>query len=262
MSRAMRRAQRPQTSRSRRTPVPRGSAGGLRVPWTPIALVIAIAAVMGVVIYLVIQAGKPAADRFAAAAKMEKDPASNLPGEYVNLPQAWAVGSTLAQYGSTTGPNTNAHVRHDVDYSKETSPSAPNGLPPAGGQHWGSSGCGSDPAAAPAFCGPAPWGIYRAAWHPETLVHNMEHGGVIVWYNTTDTGVRDQLEAEVTKRLKAGNLVVMSPYTALPAETIALTGWSWREIMPVSKFDINQIDTFIKTFTCRFNPEGFTCSSQ
>ncbi len=259
MSRAMRRASRQQTSRGRRTPVPRGSAGGLSVPWIPIALMIAIAAVVGVVIYLVIQAGKPAADRFADAAKMEEDPAPNLPGQYVNLPEAFAVGSTQAHYGSTTGPNTNSHVTRDVDYSKETSASAPNGLPPAGGPHWGSTTCGSDPAAAPAFCGPIPWGIYRAEWHAESFVHNMEHGGVVIWYNLSDRTLRDQIEAEVAKLGKNGAFVVMAPYSAIPANTIAFTAWARREILPADQYDNSKLDEFTKTFNCRFNPEGFTC---
>ncbi len=258
----MRRASRAPTSRSRRTPVrPRGSGGGLRVPWIPIALVIAILAVVGAVLYLVIQAGKPAKNRFADAAKMEEDPAHGLPGEYVNLPQAWANGSILAHYGekgTPDDPNTNLHVTQNVDYSKETSASAPNGLPPAGGPHWGQGSCGTEPKNAPAFCGPVPWGIYRDPWHPENLVHNMEHSGVVVWYNFTDTQLRDKLEAVVKNRADAGKLVVMVPYPDIPQGTIALTAWARRwGPSPTSQYNEDQVKDFINKFSRRFNPEGF-----
>ncbi len=256
----MRRASRAPTSRSRRTPVrPRGSGGGLRVPWIPIALVIAILAVVGVVIYLVIQARKPPGDRYAKAQAIELDKAPGLPGEWVNLPDAWGDGSSQAHYANSNGPNTNSHVTHNVDYSKEATTDAPNGLPPTGGPHWGQGSCGTDPATAPAFCGPVPWGIYRAEWHAESFVHNMEHGGVVIWYNLSDTTLRDQIEAEITKLGKNGAFIVMAPYSAIPANTIAFTAWARREILPANQYDKSKLDEFIKTFNCRFNPEGFTC---
>lgn len=260
MSRAQRRSARTPASRSRRTPVrPTTSGRGLRIPWVPIAVLLGIVAVVAVVGYLVIQARKPAVDRFAAAGVMESDPAPNLPGQYVNLPEAWADGSTLAHYGASNGPNTNSHVTHDVDYSKEVTANSSTGLPPAGGPHWGATPCGSDPAAAPAFCGPVPWGIYRVAWHASSLVHNMEHSGVVIWYNTANIDIRNKIEAEATKRLKAGNLVVVLPYPDLPPDTIALTAWARRDVFSVTEYDDSRLDTFIKDFSCRFNPEHIPC---
>ena len=257
MSRAQRRSART-PARSRRTPVrPSGSGGRLRIPWIPIAVVLGIIVVIGAVGYIVIQAGKPASERFANAAKIESDPAPDLPGEWVDLPITWGDGTNQAHYGAKTGPNTNAHVTHEVDYSKEATANAPNGLPPAGGDHWGNGSCGEDPKTAPSFCGPVPWGIYREPWHAESLVHNMEHAGVVIWYNTADTNIRDQIEAVAKKRLKAGNLVVVAPYPDLPADTVALTAWARRQVFPVSQYDESRVDTFIKTFSRRFNPENF-----
>jgi hypothetical protein len=238
---------------------PSSSGRGLRLPWIPIAVLFGIVAVVGVVAYLIIQSGKPAADRFAAAAAYELDKQPGAPGQYVNLPEAWADGSTLAHYGASNGPNTNSHVTHTVDYSKEVTDNAPNGQPPAGGPHWGQTTCGSDPATAPAFCGPVPWGIYRAPWPPESLGHNMEHAGVVIWYNTANTDIRNKIEAEATKRLKAGNLVVVAPYPDLPADTIAITAWARRDVFPVSEYTDSRLDTFIKAFACRFNPENVPC---
>jgi hypothetical protein len=233
---------------------PSSSGRGLRVPWIPIAVLLGIVAVVGVVVYLVIQSGKPAKDRFAGAAKVEADPAPDLPGEYVNLPEAWADGSTLAHYGASDGPNTNAHVTHDVDYSKEVTDNAASGLPPAGGPHWGSSSCGNDPATAPAFCGPAPWGIYRVPWHAESLVHNMEHGGTVIWYNTKDQGVISDLEDFAAKH-KSKHIVV-APYPDMDPETVAITVWGRRLKMPVSQYDRSKLTNFFDKTYCRFDPEG------
>ena len=188
-------------------------------------------------------------DRYAQAQQIEEDTAPNLPGQYVNLPLAFANGNTLAHYAATSGPNTNSHVTHDVDYSRE-------GYPPAGGPHWGSGVCGSDPKASPAFCGPAPWGVFRSEWHPESLVHNMEHGGVVIWYNTSDANVRGKIETEAVKYLKNGYGIVVTPYSNMPQDTVALTAWSRRDELPVSDFSADRVDRFIEAFNCRFDPEG------
>jgi hypothetical protein len=259
VSRAQRRATRTPV-RSRRTPVkPQGRSAGFQVPWVPLAVLLGIVVVVGIVGYLVIQAGK-SSNNFSAQQAYEQDQQLNAPGEWVDLPTAWGDGTNLAHYGqsSSAGPNTNAHVTHSVDYSKETSASSSTGLPPAGGPHWGSSACGQDPATAPSYCGPAPWGLYvSSGWPAATMVHNMEHGGVIVWYNTTNQDVLNQLEALVTQRLKDGYYIVATPYSDVPADTIWLTAWSRRELIPVSEYSNDKVDTFIKYFNCRFNPENF-----
>jgi hypothetical protein len=252
VSRAARRASRPTTSRSRRTPVQPSSSGrGLRVPWIPIAVLLGIVAVVGVVAYLIIQTGKPAANRFEGAAKIEADPAPDLPGEYVNLPEIYADGSTLAHYGATDGPGTAGHVTREVDYSIQ-------GLPPAGGPHWGATTCGPDPQTAPAFCGPVPWGVYFVPWPAASLVHNLEHGGIVVWYNTTDTNIRDQLKDIVAGYGDKNALVVMAPYPEMESETIALTAWGRRDKFPVSEYSEDRVKTFIDKLKCRFNPESMT----
>ncbi len=237
----------------------------MNIPWIPIVVVIGVVVVIAGVAYLIIQSGKSPGDDKAQklectlnAAGACEDPNPGLPGEWVNLPEAWADGSTLAHYGANSGPNTNAHVQSDVDYSKETSANSTSGLPPVGGPHWGQGGCSADgPDASPAYCGPVPWGIYRAAWQAESLVHNMEHAGVVVWYNSSDTSVRDQLEGWVKNRLENDKLVVMTPYPDLPANTIALTSWSRRDTFPVSDMTESRVKDFINKLACHFDPEGF-----
>ncbi len=238
--------------RSRRTPVsPRGGRGR-RIPLIPVAVVSGIVVVLALVAFLIIQANQPTAndDKWA---RVEEDPAPDLPGEWVNLPEAYAEEGQLAHYGANSGPNTNAHVQRDVDYAAE------QGLPPAGGPHWGSGNCSEHVADAAPFCGPVAWGIYRAPdfWDAESLVHNMEHAGVVVWYNTTNQQVIDDLENVVEDRLKGDKLVVLLPYRDLEPDTIALTAWARREKFPVSEFTKDRVEEFINIFNKRFNPEGF-----
>ncbi|MDZ4278833.1 MAG: DUF3105 domain-containing protein, partial [Dehalococcoidia bacterium] len=173
----------------------------------------------------------------ASAAEADDDPA--LPGEYVDL---------IGLYGGPY-PDSASHVDQGLRYDEQ-------GLPPAGGPHW-SGPCGDDPVEAPAFCGPAPWGIYRSPWEAATLVHNMEHGGVIVWYNTSNQAVIDELEELVSTRLESGALLVLAPYFDMEAESIALTAWSRRDILSVSDYASDRVAEFIDAHERRFNPEDF-----
>ena len=225
---------------SRRTPVKASAGGGLNLPWTPIVVVLGLVAVVGLVGYLIWQVSQPAGEGAGVAAEANDDP--NLPGEWVDLPSIYG-----GPY-SATAP----HVSRDVDYAADQGE-----LPPAGGPHWGSSACGDKPDEAPPFCGPAPWGIYREAWEPETVVHNMEHGGLVLWYNTTDEAIISEMAELIEGRLNRGDLLVMLPLPDMEEETIALTGWSRREKFPVSEYTEDRVKEFIDKHERRFNPEGF-----
>jgi hypothetical protein len=190
----------------------------------------------------------PRPSAFGAAAAIEMDPAPDLPGEYVNLPELYQDERGLAHYGadSSEGPNTANHVTGDVDYE-----GAGNSNPPVGGPHWGSTACGTDPATAPQNCGPAPWGIYRVPWAAETLVHNLEHGGVVVWYNTADQAIIDDLESFARDLFP----VVLTPYPDMEEEMIAITSWGRIDKFPVSEYSRDRLEEFNDVHNCRFNPE-------
>jgi hypothetical protein len=226
------------TSKNRRTP--QKASGGAQFPWVPAGIVAGVVAVIVVIIVVVLQAGGSSDDK-AAAVAAEADDSTTWPGTWVDLPSI---------YGGPY-PDTGGHVSVAVDYEADG-----NSNPPAGGPHW-SGACGEDPNSAPPFCGPAPIGIYRDPWPAETLVHNMEHGGVVVWYNFDDTALRDELEAVVEAHLEDNEPVTMAPYHDMEDNTIAITSWSRIEKFPVSEYTKERVDTFINAHQRRFNPEHF-----
>lgn len=185
--------------------------------------------------------------RFANATAAEADDDPRLPGEFVDV---------ASIYGGPYGdPDSfvSRHIEIAADYDGDG-----NSNPPAGGPHWGSAVCGTEPLDAPPFCGPAPWGIFRDAWPPETLLHNMEHGGLVVWYNTDTQGVIDELKEIVLERVTTGDqLLVMTPYPNMEEEHIAITGWSRVDKFPVEEYTRERVEEFIDTHERRFNPEGF-----
>ena len=229
MSRASRRAARGRGGRPR-------ARRGPRIPWLLVAASVGVA-VVAIIAVVAIQGG--GSSESAIQAEANDDP--TLPGDYVNLPEIYG-----GAYSATAG-----HVSIDVDYVADG-----NTNPPTGGPHWG-GGCGNEPSEAPAFCGPAPWGIYREPWEPETLVHNMEHGGVVVWYNTINQDVIEEIEELVEDRLSDGDILVMAPYPEMDEEQIAITSWSRIESFAVSEYSRERVERFIEIHMRRFNPEDF-----
>jgi len=219
-------------------------------------VLVGIVGIVGLVAYLVWQGTRPAKSNFDAAARMEADPGVGLPGTYVNLPKIYD-----GSYSNSSGNNTASHVTRDVDYAHDCAKNDPtvcNSNPPAGGPHWGSGTCPENPADAPQYCGPVGWGIYRSPWPAASLVHSMEHGGLIIWYNTTNKQVIDDLETIAESELKGQKLLVLTPYTGMEPDTVAITAWTRTDKFPVSQFSKERVRKFIEAFKCRFNPENLS----
>ena len=85
----------------------------------------------------------------------------------------------------------------------------------------------------------------------------MEHGGVVIWYNTENQEVIDRLEDLVRDATDRRKLVVISKYTEMEEETIALTAWTRLDKFGVDELDTRRINNFIDEHSRRFNPEGF-----
>jgi hypothetical protein len=178
-----------------------------------------------------------------SAPAIEGDNDPSLPGEFVDLQKIYG-----GFWGNQNGTNTARHMQQIIDYSVQGE------LPPAGGPHWGGR-CPDDPDAAPLYCGPVPWGVYRKPWPAESVVHNMEHAGVIIWYNTSDQNVISQIEALARKNIAGGKLIVVTPYPAMETDYVALTAWGRRDKFPISDYSDERPQEFIDKLECRFDPE-------
>jgi hypothetical protein len=85
----------------------------------------------------------------------------------------------------------------------------------------------------------------------------MEHGNVIIWYNTSDQGIVGQLTQIANDELRRGRLVVMSRYGEMEPDTIALTSWTRLDKFSAAQLDRARITDFIGKHQRRYNPEGF-----
>lgn len=108
-------------------------------------------------------------------------------------------------------------------------------------------------------------GIFDTPIPKGNLVHNMEHGWVIIWYNCqagptplSDAdcqAMRAQLSQVVQPAVSSGTEVIMVPYPPM-THHIALTAWQFLDVF--DEFDKQRVLTFISTFVCHYDPED-TC---
>ena len=154
---------------------------------------------------------------------------------YLNIRATLPVGAE--QSFPTLG---NAHIAQGA-----TSPIAYNSTPPTSGPH---------------YPGLAGWSVYTEPIRYEQLIHNMEDGGVIVYYQCPDgcPELVDQLASVVRPYLDAGRHVVLAPNdpawgvdTGQPFHEdmgahIALA--AWQRLDKFEEFDAERIRTFIERY--------------
>jgi hypothetical protein len=127
--------------------------------------------------------------------------------------------------------------------------------PPSAGAHYGLWGV---------------WGFYRTPVNPRQVVHNEEHGAVVIWWGPkVPKSTVDQLEAFYNQQPDG---VLGTPFAAL-GDKIAITAWTGNpadyyhngnygmgHIAVCSKFDQKAFDAFRKAYRGK-GPEGIPLSA-
>jgi hypothetical protein len=117
--------------------------------------------------------------------------------------------------------------------------------PATSGQHWGT---------------PANWGVYTAG-NPAVesqVIHNLEHGGMVIWYQSTATQADVDALTQFTQQQlgTAQSKVILSPWSGEDFEhPIALTAWNW--ILYLDTADIDQVRAFQNDHPATDAPEPF-----
>jgi hypothetical protein len=96
----------------------------------------------------------------------------------------------------------------------------------------------------------AQWGIYDQAPVDEQLVHNLEHGGVIVSYNPAQLSAEDlqQLRSQVSALSEINPRLILTPRETLDS-AIALTAWGY--LQKLESYDPDAVETFYNAHIAR-----------
>ena len=139
------------------------------------------------------------------------------------------AASTLLS-GELNFPATGVDSREHIPVGQSARSYSSN--PPTSGPHWNAAGVG-----------PTPWGIKSGEVSDEALVHNLEHGGIVIHYRpTSPQSVIDQLVSFVQTQPNYPEGYVLAPRQNLPS-TITLSAWEY--YLPLFQMNEQQMRAFI-----------------
>ena len=137
-------------------------------------------------------------------------------------------------------------IQHDVMPTRNhvTEPQAVeyNSIPPTSGNHWPQwSRCG----------------FFEDGLPDERIVHNLEHGNIVVSYNLATSEEVNKLRDVMGGVGLAGTLGVTRFYDKLEPGTVALSAWGVSDTM--SGINEERINTFFSTYGGNLGPEKVSC---
>jgi hypothetical protein len=92
---------------------------------------------------------------------------------------------------------------------------------------------------------PLYWGVYTSPVAEPAAVHNLEHGGIVIWYQKTATAEDIEKLTQFTEQAQntPNYKVLLSPWDGNDfGHPIAVTAWDW--LLYLDSADIDQIRAF------------------
>ena len=107
-------------------------------------------------------------------------------------------------------------------------------VPATSGQHWNTA------------TSPGPWGVYPSAQPQERMIHNLEHAGIVIWYQPTQiapadlTALTQFVQQQITtERFK----MILVPWSGADfSHPIAVTAWNW--LLYLDTADLDKVHSF------------------
>lgn len=97
---------------------------------------------------------------------------------------------------------------------------------------------------------PTDWGVYTTPQNESQLIHNLEHGGIVIWYDPAalDDGAIQQLADYVDRQIAAGISgrfkFILSPWAGGAELGAPIVVTAWRNLLELDSVDIAAIDAF------------------
>ncbi|MCV0403771.1 MAG: DUF3105 domain-containing protein [Chloroflexi bacterium] len=121
-------------------------------------------------------------------------------------------------------------------------------VPAASGPHWDPSGV-------------ANWGAYSTPQNETQLIHNLEHGGIVIWYDPdalTDAQVEElssYVEGQVASGISGRFKFIVTPWGGTEDLGAAVAVTAWRHLLKLDEFDMGAIRSFADANYLRWAPE-------
>ena len=103
----------------------------------------------------------------------------------------------------------------------------------------------------------SPYGFLGDTLIPEAVVHNMEHGAVVLWYQPDDPVLAAQVNQLV--RALGSQCIVAGTYRDM---TFTIAATVWGRVLPLHSYDEAQLRAFISEYRGSEGPESGVCRQQ
>lgn len=101
------------------------------------------------------------------------------------------------------------------------------------------------PTSGPHFEQPAKWGIYKEELPDETLIHNLEHGGIWISYKP---GIAEDLRKKLEHFYeKWGAKIIVTPRAKNDTDVV-LAAWTRLDTFSAADYSENRVERFIEAF--------------
>jgi hypothetical protein len=154
-------------------------------------------------------------------------------GRRPGTPEIRTLGSVIGEPVPVLQDITHVPEGQGVDYSD---------APPTSGQHWPT---------------PAPCGFYSEGLPDERVVHNLEHGNIVVSYNFTNPAQVTALRQVLDGVSQFDDWGVARSYDKIPDGQVALAAWGLLHRM--EGVSPGEIGLFFEAFAGTVGPERFEC---
>lgn len=103
----------------------------------------------------------------------------------------------------------------------------------------------------------APWRIYPTPVADETLVHNLEHGGIVIGYNCNECAelVKKLTDLVVARKKQGQSMILLAPNPGLN-QTIALSAWTVS--LELARLDLPALEAINAFFTSFYGIDHHT----
>lgn len=151
-----------------------------------------------------------------------------------------------------TQPNDgNAHVAVGTTCRSAEAPCGADpysSIPGTSGPHWDPSGL-------------AAWGAYATPQNESQLIHNLEHGGIVIWYDADaldDAQVAEltsYVEGQVSSGVSGRYKFILTPWGGTEELGAAVAVTAWRNLLKLDTFDMDAVRAFGDENYLRHAPE-------
>ena len=198
-----------------------GGGGGRSIPTTVIAAAVGGLFLVAIIVYAVLQTGNTG-DGVPDSRRAELDDDPNIAGAYYPPHPGFDSQPDTGDERQHFNPGQVVPIctEEQIEAGEIGEPLCYHSNPPTSGPH------SITPQGFINLENPAP---------KENVIHSMEHGGVYIWYNTSDQAAIDLVKGVVDENTDRRRFVGSTIYTGMEEETIAITSWTRLDKFPVSE---------------------------